>query len=74
MVCINCSCTNNVRLLWDQNLILPQSSKLLGWILLDVIHHIFVARYLTKHGGLLVEKSLTIKSAKALKVKSQIMH
>jgi len=48
--------------------------KLLGWILLDVIRDVFVARYLTKLEGLPAEKSSTIKFAKALKVKSQVIH
>jgi len=41
---------DNIRLLWDSNLILPQSLfELLGWILLDPICYIFTTQHLMEH-------------------------
>jgi len=61
---------DNVKLLRDLNLILPQFSSFSD----GYSSGLFVTRYLTEHGGLPVEKVMTIKSAHALKVKYQIMH
>jgi len=73
LLIVLCSCTDNIRSLWDTNSILPQSLSFWdGYASMSfTLSSPFDSWWNIE--GLPIEKTSTIKSAEALKVKSQIM-